>query len=98
MAEVVIIGHAPSRAMYEEVDRVMGGVTPAGVIVHTASEDADGTVRIVDVWESREAADAFERDLLTPAIEKVMGGSLADATPPDNMRTEYLEPFDVMRG
>jgi hypothetical protein len=98
MAEIVLIGHAPSRAMYEQVSKSMDGGRPAGIIVHTASEDADGTVRIVDVWESREAADAWERDVLTPAIEAVMGGSLADASPPDSMRPEYLETFDVIRG
>ena len=27
---------------------------------------------MIDVWESREASDAFERDLLNPAIEKAM--------------------------
>lgn len=95
---IVLIGHAPSRAMYEEVSKSMGGDAPAGLIVHTASEDADGTVRIVDVWESREAADAFDRDELTPAIEKMMGGNLADAAPPGAMEPEYLEPFDVIRG
>jgi hypothetical protein len=98
MAEVVLIGHAPSRAMYEEVGKSLDGSTPTGLIVHTASEDADGTVRIVDVWESRAAADDWERDVLNPAIDAMMGGGLADAAPPDTMRPEYLEPFDVIRG
>jgi hypothetical protein len=98
MAEIVLIGHAPSRAMYEGVSKSLDGSAPAGLIVHTASEDADGTVRIVDIWESRAAADAWERDVLNPAIEAAMGGSLADAAPPDAMRPEYLEPFDVIRG
>ncbi|MDT4961882.1 MAG: hypothetical protein QOF87_1529 [Pseudonocardiales bacterium] len=98
MAEIVLIGHAPSRAMYEQVGKALDGGAAAGLIVHTASEDADGTVRIVDVWESRAAADAWERDVLNPAIEGVMGASLADAAPPDGMRPEYLEPFDVIRG
>lgn len=96
MAEIVLIGHAPSRVMYDAVDKVLGSEVPAGCIVHTATEEADGTVRIVDVWESREAADAFERDKLNPAIEKLMADSPADASP-GAPEVEYLEPFQVLR-
>lgn len=97
MAEVVVIGHAPSRAMYQAVGDVMDGGAPAGLVVRTATEEADGTVRIVDVWESRDASDAFERDLLNPAIEKVMADSPAEDAP-DSPQVEYLEPFEVIRG
>ena len=96
MAEVVLIATAPSRALYEAVDKVLGSDVPAGCIVHTATEEADGTVRVVDVWESREAADAFERDLLMPAFETVMAENSGGAPPPD-ARPEYLEPFHVLR-
>jgi hypothetical protein len=98
MAEVVVIGHAPSRAMYEKVGASMPSSAPAGLIVHTASEDADGTVRTVSVFESREASDAFEQDLLLPAIEKAMADSPSGAAPPDGPPVEYLEPFHVIRG
>jgi hypothetical protein len=92
MAEVVTVGVAPSRAMYEEVDKALGGLAPAGLIVHTATEVADG-IRIIDVWESRAAADAFGEQVLGPVIQRLMGDAVADGPAP-----EILEPFSVIRG
>jgi hypothetical protein len=40
---------------------------PDGLIIHGASETADGTVRTVDVWESQQHVDEFERTRLAPA-------------------------------
>jgi hypothetical protein len=50
---VVLIAHVPSREAYEQV---ADDQAPPGCIIHTASEVSDG-VRVVDVWESREAID-----------------------------------------
>jgi hypothetical protein len=50
---VVLIAHVASREAYEQV---ADSQAPPGCIIHTASEVADG-VRVVDVWESREAID-----------------------------------------
>ena len=66
---LVVIAHPPSRELYEKVVAQVGMADdpPAGLIVHTACE-VDGGVRVVDVWESREAAEAFDRDRLMPAF------------------------------
>jgi hypothetical protein len=45
---------------------------PVGLYMHAAGE-ADGAWHIVDVWESEEYAEAFDRDVLVPAIEAVTG-------------------------
>jgi hypothetical protein len=35
---------------------------PAGIVLHFSGMADDGTWRVVDVWESQEAIDAFMRD------------------------------------
>ena len=69
--------------MYERVNEKMGIAhdPPAGLIVHTASE-TDGTMVIVDVWESQEAFDRFSEERLMPALREVMGGD-----PPETATT-----------
>lgn len=65
------VSEAPSRELYESIsERVnLVGDRPRGLILHAAGETPTGTVQIVNVWESRADADAFERDRLLPAFE-----------------------------
>jgi hypothetical protein len=60
---IVMISHAPSRELHGRVaaDAHTDRDRPSGLVVHTASEMPDGSVRIVDVWESQEHVDEFER-------------------------------------
>ena len=53
----------------DEYDRLNAevGEDPEGLILHTASEK-NGKARIIDVWESKEAYERFERDTLMPAM------------------------------
>lgn len=92
MAEVVLVVNAPSRELSDEVSKVMGSDMPAGLIVHTATEVEGGQIRIIDVWESREATDAFGERMITPAMTKIMGDAVAEAPALD-----FLEPFEVRR-
>jgi quinol monooxygenase YgiN len=89
---IVMVSHAPSRDLYERVaaEAHINTERPDGLIVHTASETADGTVRIVDLWESQAHVDEFERTHLIPAFEAV--GALAG--PPQR---EITEPFNIIR-
>lgn len=90
----VLITHPPSREMYEKVAASLDRDQSAdGLIVHTASEH-DGRVWVVDIWESKEQAERWERDTLRPAIEAAMGRS----APPDMPDSERFETFDIMRG
>lgn len=86
---IVAVSTAPSRELYEQVSSRLGNEPPAGMIVHTASE-VGGEVRIVDVWESREAMDAFAARIV-PLIAEAMGGQ-PGAMP------ETFETFDFFRG
>jgi hypothetical protein len=85
---VVVIAWAPSRKAYEAVHDEVGRTAAAGLIVHTAS-GADGKVRIVEVWESRQHIDEFVQTKLGPALEKLGVGM----DPP-----ELTETFSIERG
>lgn len=86
----VVLAKAPSREAYDKITAAVdvNSDPPAGMLVHTATETADG-VQVVDVWESREAADEFERTRLFPAMES-SGAMPAGQAPTPQM----LEPFD----
>jgi quinol monooxygenase YgiN len=89
---IVMISHAPSRELYEKVaaEAHIAAERPPGLVIHTASEMPDGSVRIVDVWESQEHVDEFERTQLMPAFAAVG----APVGPPER---EVTEPFHVIR-
>lgn len=53
------VSEAPSRSAYEAVTAALGGDRPAGRLLHAAAERPDGTVQIVDVFDSQESLDAF---------------------------------------
>ncbi len=45
---------------------------PLGLISHAAGE-VDGTLHIVEIWDSEDVAEQFDREHLVPAIEAVTG-------------------------
>ncbi|HJZ62122.1 MAG TPA: hypothetical protein VKD47_08205 [Miltoncostaeaceae bacterium] len=83
-----------STANYDEIARRVGGDSdpPAGLIVHTAGFAGD-TFRIMDVWESEAAWNAFRDKRLMPVLKEVMGGD-PEAGPP--MREYTYELHDVI--
>ena len=89
---LVLISHAPSRELYERVaaEAHVESDPPQGCIVHTASELADGTVRIVDVWESQAHVDEFERTRLAAAFAAV-------GVPSGPPQPEITEAFHILR-
>jgi hypothetical protein len=60
--------------IYDAVNEKLGVESdpPAGMIVHTAIDLGEGGIRIVDVWESQQAFEAFRDDRLLPAIQSVL--------------------------
>jgi hypothetical protein len=68
---VVQISTAPSRAMYDEVSKHvdLDNRRPDGLLAHAASELPDGSVQIVDIYESAEALEAFGRERMIPAFQ-----------------------------
>ena len=59
---------------YEAVDAAVNakGDPPDGLIAHTARFDGD-TLRILDIWESPEAFEAFAESRLGPGIGETLG-------------------------
>jgi quinol monooxygenase YgiN len=67
---------------------------PVGCISHATIVDG-GRVKIIDVWQSQEALDAFAQDRLMPAVMKVMGdnGMEGPPPPPDNQVFEAHDTY-----
>jgi hypothetical protein len=88
---LMLVSNAPSRDAYDAIERIVDitGDRPSGLLLHSAAEMADGTVLIVDIWESDAAMDAFERERLVPAFAT---GGMADAmqAPPTRHSTFHL--------
>ena len=66
-----------SREQYEHLDKVIAE-DPDGLILHTAAK-TDGGMLIIDVWDSKEANERFERETLLPALHGA--GVTAEAVP-----------------
>lgn len=73
MATIMLM-HWPevTERQYEDVRREVNweGDAPAGAKFHTAWFAADG-FHVLDLWESREAFEAFVQNRLTPGVQKV---------------------------
>jgi hypothetical protein len=73
---VAIIMEFPGATLqqYDEVIKLMGltpgGAGPAGSLSHWVAA-TDGGIRVVDVWSTREAFDAFAKDSIGPMTAKV---------------------------
>jgi quinol monooxygenase YgiN len=68
---------------------------PAGMVVHTALQ-IDGGVRVIDVWESREAIDRFFQDRLMPAAQAVANREGIELQQPPE--PQIVEVFDIVYG
>ncbi|GAC1649048.1 MAG: hypothetical protein NVS4B6_24050 [Mycobacterium sp.] len=78
--------------MLDAVTEEMGADTspPEGMLLH-AHYEQDGSVHILDLWESAEAFQAFRDSRLMPAMATVAearGFDLAAAGPPETVFTE----------
>lgn len=96
---VLLEQHLPvPRAMIEEVSRQMDvqGNPPPGLLIHVATEDADG-VHIVDVWNSQADYEAFEESRLNPAIASVAAAHGMEI-PADGPKPTLTEAFDLAVG
>ena len=95
---VAFLMEAPGDAhpgAYDAVNEKMGidSNPPPALIVHTAGHAENGSWRIFDVWESKEAYDRFNEERLGPALREVMGDQMGSVEP----RMEFYELHNVMR-
>jgi hypothetical protein len=61
-----------SKELYDQVRKELGlQDRPAGGIFHAAGPGPNGGWRVIEVWESEEAAQRFFQERLLPAFEAV---------------------------
>ncbi len=68
---LVFHGVGVTQAQYDQVvqETTPGNKPPAGMLYHAGGPVADGW-RVVEVWESQEAADRFFKEKLGAALQK----------------------------
>jgi hypothetical protein len=78
-------------ALYQRIVTEIGPEPVAGSLLHLCVRRADGGLRYIDVWESREAcAKAFD-ERIHPAVDRAFGG----ARPGTEPTVEHLEVLDA---
>jgi hypothetical protein len=94
MAVIVTQQVPATEEQYRAVNDAMDtrGNPPAGLILHTGGPLENGALRVVDIWESGEAFQAFASERLGPAIAQIMG---ADGPTP---KVEIRQLYDVIKG
>jgi hypothetical protein len=90
MAVCRIIDTGVSPEQYERVRDKVGARDnpPDGGQLHIAAKRTDGTIRIIEVWDTREQAEAFGEKVRAAREEMGVGGAM----PP----VEYLELHTLM--
>ena len=61
-----------NQAAYRDVTARMGEAKMPGLLVHLAIEEADGTLRYIDVWESEQACDEAFQAVIHPAVHGML--------------------------
>ena len=72
----------PSFASIDQVDAVISqlGGPPEGMEARYVGAAADGTLRVISLWESKAYADRFLAERLGPAVAKAVGPEAAGAS------------------
>jgi hypothetical protein len=83
---------------YDYVKQQLGDGPFDGLILHSAGfDDESGVFRIVDIWETREQGERFQKEHIDPMIESgPQNFPNPDFTPPT--REAYYELHDVIKG
>jgi hypothetical protein len=62
---------AGSQEVYESIRARLGLDKPAGGIFHLAGPSPNGGWRVIEVWESQEAAEDFLQNRFMPALQEL---------------------------
>lgn len=90
MAVARIIETGITAAQYDQMRSVLGitDTPPAGGASHVAAVGEDGKMRIFEVWDSREEAEAWGEKVMAARVNAGIGGDLPTI--------EYLEVHSVV--
>lgn len=72
-------------ASHAEVVKAVGDKEIPGFVLHTARATDEG-FEVIEVWESKDLYDAFDRDVVGPAV--AAAGMDGDAAPPEIIEFE----------
>lgn len=72
------------------------GDPPSGMLVHTAIDEGDAGMRIVDVWESQQAFETFRDERLLAAIQAVVAEKGIELQGPPSY--EFSEVHHLVKG
>jgi hypothetical protein len=75
-------------ALHKEVIDIVGSDDPQGLMVHFAYATGTG-YDLVEVWESKDQVDAFNRDIVSQAFQRL--GIPMDGPPPEMIEFEPVE-------
>jgi hypothetical protein len=69
----IFTGDGFTKQMYEELRKEVGWEhnPPADVILHAASFDNSGNIRVADIWESEQDLDNYFNNKLKPVMERL---------------------------
>jgi hypothetical protein len=79
-----------SQEAYEQIRTCLGLEKPAGGIFHIAGPSPNGGWRVIEVWETEEAANRFFAERFIPAVQTL---GLAGAPP----KREFWPVHNAMR-
>ena len=91
MAVARIIESGISPSVYDQMRDVLGitSTPPPGGAFHVAAIGEDGNIRIVEVWDSREQAEAWTEKVAAARAEAGLDG------PPPSI--EYLDVHSIVQ-
>ncbi len=68
-------------ATYQQIIAGLGPEPPEGLLVHLCVERAEGGLRYIDVWESRDAWERFQEERLHPVVHRILTAKLGSQPP-----------------
>jgi hypothetical protein len=77
------------QATHAEILRAVGDAPSEGLIIHFARQTSQG-FQVVEVWQSKEQCDRFNRQVVMPIVERLSAGRPTPPAPP------VVEEFDVL--
>ena len=77
-------------ASHAEITKRLDGAVADGLVLHVARALDDG-FEVIEVWESKEQYETFNREVVGPAMAAI--GAPTDAPPPE---TVEFEPHNLM--
>jgi hypothetical protein len=81
--------------IYAKVKAEIGEDQPEGLILQLVSKPDSGGLRHIIVWESRQGWERFQKELVAPAVGRVLAGMGITDAPPRPAVTE-MDLVDVI--